>query len=94
MTRSDELSQKLAELMKPQSKPPDGMTVQGMVEDWLNPKPMVMRHVIVIQLIAACIVALVLLATSAGSFNPEQMLVAIFSFLLFIALAVGLFSKL
>ena len=94
MTRSEELSQKLAELMKPQSKAPDGMTVQGMVEDWFNPKPMVMRHVIVIQLIAACIVAMILLATSASSFNPEEMLVAIFSFLLFIALAVGLFSKL
>jgi uncharacterized membrane protein len=94
MTRSEELSQKLAELMKPQSKTPDGMTVQGMVEDWFNPKPMVMRHVIVIQLIAACIVAMILLATSASSFNPEEMLVAIFSFLLFIALAVGLFSKL
>lgn len=94
MTRSEELSQKLAELMKPQSKTPDGMTVHGMVEDWFNPKPMVMRHVIVIQLIAACIVAMILLATSASSFNPEEMLVAIFSFLLFIALAVGLFSKL
>ena len=94
MNRSEELSQKLAELMKPQSKSPDGMTVQGMVEDWFNPKPMVMRHVIVIQLIAACIVALILLATSATSFNPEEMLVAIFSFLLFVALAVGLFSKL
>jgi hypothetical protein len=55
---------------------------------------MVMRHVIVIQLIAACIVAMILLATSAASFNPEEMLVAIFSFLLFVALAVGLFSKL
>ena len=94
MTRSEELSQKLSELMKPQSKAPDGMTVQGMVEDWFNPKPMVMRHVIVIQLIAACIVAMILLATSAASFNPEEMLVAIFSFLLFVALAVGLFSKL
>lgn len=93
MARSEDLSRKMAELMKPSNQTPDGMSVHGMVEDWFNPKPMVMRHVIVIQLIAACIVALVLLATSASTFNPEQMLVALFSFLLFVALAVGLFSK-
>lgn len=65
-----------------------------MMEDWFNPKPVVMKHVIVVQLIACILVATFLLATATATLSANDMMLAVFGFFIFIALAVGVYGRL
>ena len=76
------------------SDPNTSMTVQSMMEDWFNPKPEVMKHVIVVQLIACIMVATFLLAPASSTLDANDMMVAVFSFFIFIAAAVGVYGRL
>ena len=89
-------SQEIEESMKKllvSTDPATNITVQGMMEDWFNPKPEVMKHVIVVQLIACILVATFLLATASTELSADDMLIAVFGFFTFIALAVGVYGR-
>lgn len=74
--------------------PQTQISVQSMMEDWFNPKPEVMKHVIVVQLIACIMVATFLLATATATLSADDMMVAVFGFFIFVALAVGVYGRL
>jgi hypothetical protein len=76
------------------SNPQTTISVQTMMEDWFDPKPEVMKHVIIVQLIACIMVATFLLATASSTLNANDMMVAVFSFFIFIAAAVGVYGRL
>lgn len=74
--------------------PQTQISVHSMMDDWFNPKPMVMKHVIVVQLIACILVATFLLATATATLDANDMMLAVFGFFIFIALAVGVYGRL
>ena len=74
--------------------PQTQISVQSMMEDWFNPKPEVMKHVIVVQLIACIMVATFLLATATATLSADDMMVAVVGFFVFVALAVGVYGRL
>ena len=93
----NQTSQDIEEAMKSlltAQDPQTQISVLSMMEDWFNPKPEVMKHVIVVQLIACILVATFLLATAAQTLNPNDLMVAVFGFFTFIALAVGVYGRL
>ncbi len=90
---SKEIEEAMKSLLTAQD-PSTQISVQSMMEDWFNPKPVVMKHVIVVQLIACILVATFLLATASQSLNANDMMIAVFGFFTFIALAVGVYGRL
>ena len=86
-----ELQRALAEQQKS-----DGgdVTVYGIMDDWFNPKQELMKHVIVVQMIACILVATFLLSTAATSLSSEDMMYAVFTFMVFIAAAFGVYGRL
>lgn len=90
-------SKEIEDMMKSlltSNDPKTSISVQSMMEDWFNPKPEVMRHVIVIQLIACIMVATFLLATASSTLAADDMMFAVFGFFVFIGLAVGVYGRL
>lgn len=92
MAGSKEIEDSMRSLLA-STDPSTQITVQGMMEDWFNPKPAVMRHVIVVQLIACILVATFLLATASSDLSADDMLIAVFGFFIFIGLAVGVYGR-
>ena len=74
--------------------PQTSLSVQTMMDDWFNPKPEVMRHVIVVQLIACIMVATFLLASASATLTANDMMLAVFGFFIFVGLAVGVYGRL
>ena len=73
---------------------PDGLSAAKLMNEWFNPRPALMKHVIVIQMIACFIVALFLIITAGDSLSPDALMIAIMGFLLFLAAGFGAYTKL
>ena len=93
MSQTDDIETVMRDLLNAPD-PKTTISVQTMMEDWFNPKPEVMKHVIVVQLIACIMVATFLLATASSTLNANDMMVAVFSFFIFVAAAVGVYGRL
>ena len=92
MATSQEIEESMKKLLN-SNDPLTNLTVQGMMEDWFNPKPEVMKHVIIVQLNACVLVATFLLATASTELSADDMLVAVFGFFIFIGLAIGVYGR-
>ncbi len=92
MAEKKDISNILDSLAKPQNK--DNLSVYKLMNEWFNPRQELMKHVIVIQMIACFIVALFLIVTAGDSLTPEALMTAILGFLLFCGAGFGVYSKL
>ena len=72
----------------------DNLSVYKLMNEWFNPRKELMKHVIVIQMIASFIVALFLIVTAGDSLTPEGLMTAILGFMLFTAAGFGVYTKL
>lgn len=70
------------------------LSVYNLMDEWFNPKQSLMKHVIVIQMIACVIVGFFLLALSGNSLSANELMLAVFGFMMFIAGAFGVYGKL
>ena len=79
--RVDEL---LSEISTGNRKKKD-IDVYSLMDDWFQPKSELMKHVIIIQLIACIIVSMFLLITVGDDLSSEGLLFAVMAFMLFVA---------
>lgn len=86
-----DISEILASVAQPNK---DNLTVYNLMNEWFNPRPALMKHVIVIQMIASFIVGLFLIVTAGDTLTPESLMIAILGFLIFVAAGFGVYSKL
>ena len=93
MANSKEIEDAMKNLLS-SPDPQTSLSVQTMMDDWFNPKPEVMRHVIVVQLIACIMVATFLLASASATLTANDMMLAVFGFFIFVGLAVGVYGRL
>lgn len=87
-----DISDILDSITKPQTQ--DNLSVVKLMNEWFNPRQELMKHVIVIQMIASFIVALFLIVTAGDSLTPEALMTAILGFMLFVGAGFGVYSKL
>jgi hypothetical protein len=69
-------------------------TVGNLMNEWFNPRKTVIKHVIVIQMIACFIVGLFLITTAGDSLSPDGLMLAVIGFMIFVAGAFGVYGKL
>jgi len=72
----------------------DNLSVMKLMDEWFNPRQELMKHVIVIQMIACFIVGLFLIVTAGDSLTPEGLMGALMGFMLFVGAGFGVYSKL
>ncbi len=72
----------------------DNLSVMKLMDEWFNPRQELMKHVIVIQMIACFIVAGFLIVTAGDSLTPEGLMGALMGFMLFVGAGFGVYSKL
>jgi len=72
----------------------DNLSMTKLMNEWFNPRQELMKHVIVIQMIACFIVALFLLVTAGDSLTPSALMTAVFGFMIFVGAGFGVYSKL
>lgn len=70
------------------------LSVYTLMNEWFNPRQSLMKHVIVIQMIACVIVGFFLIVVSGESLSPDNLMLAVLGFMVFIAAAFGVYSKL
>tara|TARA_B100001094_G_scaffold332886_1_gene407117 strand:+ start:2652 stop:2942 length:291 start_codon:yes stop_codon:yes gene_type:complete len=73
--------------------PRKSLGVHSLMDDWFAPKVELIRHIVVIQMIACVIVSMFLLVTSGDDLNSEAMMVAVMGFFLFVAACFGLYKR-
>lgn len=72
----------------------DKLTAYNLVNEWFNPRSSVIKHVIVIQMIACFMVGLFLIVTAGNDLTPDGLMFAVLGFMIFIAGAFGVYGKL
>ena len=72
----------------------DNLSMTKLMNEWFNPRQELMKHVIVIQMIACFIVALFLLVTAGDSLTPSALMTAVFGVMIFVGAGFGVYSKL
>jgi len=70
------------------------LSVYTLMNEWFNPRQSLMKHVIVIQMIACVIVGFFLIVVSGESLSPDNLMLAVLGFMVFIAAAFGVYGKL
>ena len=73
--------------------PKKSLGVHSLMDDWFAPKVELIRHIVVIQMIACVIVSMFLLVTAGDALSSEGMMVAVMGFFLFVAACFGLYRK-
>jgi hypothetical protein len=91
-SKERDISDILSALAQPNQE--EDLSVYRLMNEWFNPRQELMKHVIVIQMIACFMVGLFLVVTAGESLSPEGLMVAIFGFLIFVAAAFGVHTKL
>ena len=72
----------------------DGMDVHSLINEWFNPKQDIIRHLIVIQLIASLIVTAFLIITEGQAMTPGEGMFSIIFFLFLAAMSVAMYARL
>jgi len=70
------------------------LSVYTLMNEWFNPRQSLMKHVIVIQMIACVIVGFFLIVVSGESLSPDNLMLDVLGFMVFIAAAFGVYGKL
>ena len=91
MSEKRDISEILDSIAQPSK---DNVSVFNLMDGWFNPRQELMKHVIVIQMIACFIVGLFLIVTSGESLTPEALMFALMGFMLFVGAGFGVYSKL
>ena len=73
--------------------PKKSLGVHSLMDDWFSPKVELIRHIVVIQMIACVIVSMFLLVTAGDALDSEGMMVAVMTFFLFVAACFGLYRR-
>ena len=90
MNRVDELMSEIATTNPPEQA---RLGVYDLMDDWFHPKKDLIKHVIIIQMIACIIVSMFLLVTSGDQLSSEGLLVAIILFMVFVGGAFGFYNR-
>ena len=91
MGKEKDIEDILNNIAKPQG---DNLTVSNLMNEWFNPRQSVIKHVIVIQMIACFIVGLFLIITAGDSLSPDGLMLAVIGFMIFVAGGFGVYGKL
>lgn len=83
----------VASSMADKPTPEKGVTVYNLMDDWFVPKPEIMKHVITVQLIAALLVGMFLIATSVETMSQEGIVAVMTVFLISILGVFGLYGR-
>jgi hypothetical protein len=67
--------------------------VYDLMDDWFHPKKDLIKHVIIIQMIACIIVSMFLLVTSGDQLSSEGLLMAIILFMVFVGGSLGFYNR-
>mgnify|MGYP001408638328 FL=1 len=89
----DLLTQMNLETAETTAKKGNKLGVYDLMDDWFQPKSELMKHVIIIQMIACFIVSCFLLVTSGDNMSSEALLIAIMLFMLFVAGMFGFYNR-
>tara|TARA_Y100001937_G_scaffold15438_1_gene21122 strand:+ start:145 stop:438 length:294 start_codon:yes stop_codon:yes gene_type:complete len=65
----------------------------SLMDDWFQPKSELMKHVIIIQLIACIIVSMFLLITVGDSLSSEGLLLSVVAFMMLVGGGVQFFNR-
>jgi hypothetical protein len=71
-----------------------GLDITSLVSEWFNPRQDIMRHLIVIQLIASLIVTAFLIITEGQTMTPTEGMFSIIFFLFLAAMSVAMYARL
>ena len=88
--RVDELLTEMASGSKSRKKEID---VYSIMDDWFQPKSELMKHVIIIQMIACIIVSMFLLITVGDTLSSEGLLFAVMAFMLFVGGSFSFYNR-
>lgn len=90
----EDISAIMSRIAGDQASGSDNLSVYNLMNEWFNPRQSLMKHVIVIQMIACVIVGFFLIVVSGDSLSPDNLMLAVLGFMVFIAAAFGVYSKL
>ena len=90
---AEKTKQLVDEILGDSIDPKKSLGVHSLMDDWFAPKTELIRHIVVIQMIACVIVSMFLLVTAGDALNSEGMMVAVMSFFLFVAACFGLYRR-
>lgn len=91
MSESKDIEDILEKIASPEK---DNLTAYNLVNEWFNPRQSVIKHVIVIQMIACFMVGLFLIVTAGDALSPDGLMLAVIGFMIFVAGAFGVYGKL
>ena len=72
----------------------DNLSVYNLMNEWFNPRQSLMKHVIVIQMIACVMVGFFLIIVAGDTVSPNNLMLMVMGFMVFVAAAFGVYSKL
>lgn len=72
----------------------DNLSVYNLMNEWFNPRQSLMKHVIVIQMIACVMVGFFLIIVAGDTVSPNNLMLMVMGFMIFVAAAFGVYSKL
>jgi hypothetical protein len=72
----------------------ENFSVYSMMDEWFNPRPALIKHVIVIQFIACFIVGLFMVATLGENLDPNTLVIVLFTFTVLVFGLFGAYQKL
>ena len=90
----EDISTIMSRIAGDQASGSDNLSVYNLMNEWFNPRKSLMKHVIVIQMIACVIVGFFLIVVSGDTLSPDNLMLAVLGFMVFIAAAFGVYSKL
>lgn len=90
----EDISTIMSRIAGDQASGSDTLSVYNLMNEWFNPRQSLMKHVIVIQMIACVIVGFFLIVVSGDSLSADNLMFAVLGFMVFIAAAFGVYSKL
>jgi len=91
MSESKDIEEILDKIARPEK---DNLSAFNLVNEWFNPRHSVIKHVIVIQMIACFMVGLFLIVTAGDALSPDGLMLAVIGFMIFVAGAFGVYGKL
>lgn len=74
-------------------KKKDGLGAMDIVDSWFNPEPQLIKHLIIIQMIASMIVVALMIIVEGQNMNPFEGMVSIVGFMLLAAFTALMYNR-
>lgn len=74
-------------------KKKDGLGAMDIVDSWFNPEPQLIKHLIIIQMIAAMIVVALMIIVEGQNMNPFEGMVSIIGFMLLASFTALMYNR-